>query len=88
LIAIVPALAIVLWRGEGELTALLVFRQVMLSFQLPFAMVPLVRFVSLRRLMGDLVLSGARRLAVWAAVLLIIGFNVLLLLQVAGLIPS
>jgi len=58
------------------LAALLVFRQVVLSFQLPFAMVPLVRFVSSPKLMGDLVLSGARRLAVWAAVLLIIGFNV------------
>jgi hypothetical protein len=36
--------------------------------------------------MGDLVLTGVRKLAVWAAVLLIIGFNTLLLLQVAGLI--
>jgi manganese transport protein len=85
-IAIVPALVIVLWRGEGELTALLIFSQVVLSFQLPFAMVPLVRFVSSRRLMGDLVLSGIRKIAVWAAVLLIIGFNTLLLLQVAGVI--
>ncbi len=64
----------------------MVFSQVVLSFQLPFAMVPLVRFVSSRRLMGDLVLSGIRKIAVWAAVLLIIGFNTLLLLQVGGLI--
>lgn len=42
--------------------------------------------MSSRRLMGDLVLTGVRKLAVWAAVLLIIGFNTLLLLQVAGLI--
>ncbi len=68
------------------MTALMVFSQVVLSFQLPFAMVPLVRFVSSRRLMGDLVLSGIRKIAVWAAVLLIIGFNTLLLLQVGGLI--
>ncbi len=85
-IAIVPALAVVFWRGQEELTALLIFSQVVLSFQLPFAMVPLVRFAGSRRLMGDLVLSGARKLAVWAAVLLVIGLNVFLLLQVAGVI--
>jgi Mn2+/Fe2+ NRAMP family transporter len=59
---------------------------VVLSFQLPFAMVPLVRFAGSRRLMGDFVLAGAWKTAVWFAVFLVIGFNVLLLLQVAGLI--
>ena len=87
-IAIVPALAIVLWRGGGELTALMVLSQVVLSFQLPFAMVPLVRFAGSRRLMGDFVLAGAWKTAVWVAVFLVIGLNILLLLQVAGLIPG
>lgn len=48
-------------------------------------MVPLVRFAGSRRLMGDFVLAGAWKTAVWVAVFLVIGFNVLLL-QVAGLI--
>jgi hypothetical protein len=37
-------------------------------------------------LMGDFVLAGAWKTALWVAVFLVIGFNVLLLLQVAGLI--
>jgi manganese transport protein len=63
-IAIVPALLIVLWRGGGELTALMVLSQVVLSFQLPFALVPLVRFAGSRKLMGDFVIAGAWKTAV------------------------
>ena len=39
---------------------LLVFSQVILSMQLPFAVIPLVQFVSDRRKMGDFAISRGR----------------------------
>jgi len=42
----------VLWLGEGSVGRLLVLSQVVLTVQLPFALWPLIRFTSDRRLMG------------------------------------
>jgi manganese transport protein len=55
LIAIVPAMAVILIYGSQETGQLLILSQVVLSFQLPFAIVPLVIFTSSRAKMGDLV---------------------------------
>lgn len=55
LIAIVPAMAVILIWGSQETGQLLILSQVILSFQLPFAIVPLVLFTSSRAKMGDLV---------------------------------
>jgi manganese transport protein len=53
--AILPAaLVIGLW-GERKLMTLLILSQVVLSFQLPFAVVPLVQFTSERAKMGEFV---------------------------------
>jgi manganese transport protein len=51
-LALGPALAGVLWLGEGSVGRLLVLSQVVLTVQLPFALWPLIRFTSDRRLMG------------------------------------
>ncbi|TXH37349.1 MAG: Mn(2+) uptake NRAMP transporter MntH [Rhodospirillaceae bacterium] len=53
-IAILPAAAITAVGGEHGAESLLVFSQVVLSLQLPFAVVPLVLFTSDRRIMGNL----------------------------------
>ncbi len=53
-IAIVPAAAITALGGEHGAENLLVLSQVVLSLQLPFAVVPLVLFCADRRVMGDL----------------------------------
>jgi len=53
LIAILPAVLVIGIAGEGKLTALLILSQVVLSFQLPFAVIPLVRFTSERSKMGN-----------------------------------
>jgi manganese transport protein len=55
LIAIVPAMAVILLYGSEETGQLLILSQVVLSFQLPFAIVPLVMFTASRAKMGDLV---------------------------------
>ncbi|KAI3656391.1 hypothetical protein MP638_000808 [Amoeboaphelidium occidentale] len=52
LIAIIPALVTVLVVGEEGLNQLIIISQVILSFQLPFAIIPLVMFTSSPEVMG------------------------------------
>ncbi|MGE5591536.1 MAG: Nramp family divalent metal transporter [Bacillota bacterium] len=61
---------------------MLVLSQVFLSFQLPFAIIPLVRFTSDRRLMGPFVNRGWVTAIAYAVATLIIGLNVWLLYSV------
>jgi manganese transport protein len=54
LVAIVPAVAVILIGGGGATNGLLVLSQVVLSLTLPFAIVPLVWFTASRKRMGRL----------------------------------
>ena len=54
-LAIIPAVAFIIMRGERAVDELLVLSQVVLSLQLSFAVVPLVSFTSDRRRMGEFV---------------------------------
>lgn len=54
-IAIVPAAIVTIWYGAEGTAKLLILSQVVLSLQLPFAIVPLVMFTADRRKMGALV---------------------------------
>jgi len=82
-VAIVPAVVVSLVYGESATAKLLVLSQVVLSFQLPFAVVPLVMFTADRAKMGALM--APRWLTGVAAVVaaLIIALNVKLLYDVA-----
>src|SRR5262249_18703261 len=51
-LAIIPAVIVIGISGEHGTTRLLVVSQVILSLQLPFAVVPLVKFTASRRKMG------------------------------------
>jgi manganese transport protein len=53
--ALIPAVLVILAFGEASLTQLLVLSQVVLSLQLPFAVIPLVQFCSRKSVMGPLV---------------------------------
>ncbi len=55
MIAIIPAAAVTIWYGEKGTGQLLILSQVVLSLQLPFAIVPLVMFTASRRKMGAFV---------------------------------
>jgi len=66
LIAIVPAVVVTVWAGEKATGQLLILSQVVLSLQLPFAVVPLVMFTASRSKMGPFV--APRWLTVLAAV--------------------
>ena len=82
-IAIIPAAIVTIWFGEKGTAQLLIFSQVVLSLQLPFAIVPLVMFTADQRKMGDLV---APRWVTWLAAITaaaIIGLNIKLLVDFA-----
>jgi manganese transport protein len=80
-IAIVPAAIVTIWYGEKGTAQLLILSQVILSLQLPFAIVPLVMFTADRSKMGELV--APRWLTVLAALtaLTVIALNIKLLLD-------
>jgi len=59
--------------------AVLIFTQVVLSFVLPFALVPLALLTSRKDVMGGLVNSRATNATAWLIVALIIAFNVVLI---------
>jgi manganese transport protein len=72
-IAIVPAAVVTIWYGEKGTAQLLILSQVVLSLQLPFAIVPLVMFTADRRKLGELIAPRwMTALAVLTALLIIV----------------
>jgi manganese transport protein len=82
-LAIVPAVIVVGATGDAGATQLLILSQVVLSLQLPFAIVPLVRFTSDPALMGRFASPWWIRLVAWGVAAVIIGLNVTLLAGLA-----
>jgi manganese transport protein len=84
-VAIVPVVAVTAIYGSTGTAKLLVLSQVVLSMQLPFAVVPLVRFVSDRQVMGGLAIPRWLSALAWAIAGLIIALNAKLLFDaIAG----
>ncbi|WP_188608654.1 Nramp family divalent metal transporter [Chelatococcus reniformis] len=81
-IAIVPVVIVTALYGESGTAKLLILSQVVLSMQLPFAIIPLVTFVSDRRLMGALAIPAWLKVVAWAIALVIVALNVKLLVDV------
>jgi manganese transport protein len=79
LLAIVPAVIVAILYGESGTAKLLVLSQVILSLQLPFAIVPLVRFTSDRAKMGPFANAAWMKITAWAISALIIALNLKLL---------
>ena len=78
-IAIVPVVVVTALYGERGTGQLLVFSQVVLSMQLPFAVIPLVRFVSDRRKMGKFAIPLPVAAVAWVVAGIIVILNVKLL---------
>jgi manganese transport protein len=78
-LALVPALAGVLWLGDAGVGKLLVVSQVVLSLQLPFAVWPLLRMTSDRALMGPYANGLAMKATAGAIFVLIVVANAWLL---------
>jgi manganese transport protein len=81
LIAIIPAIIVVLLYGERGTGPLLILSQVILSLQLPFAVFPLVSFTSDKRKMGPFVNPAWVKVLAWTVAFVIAALNVFLLYQ-------
>ena len=89
LVAIVPALLTILFFGANQMTNLLVASQVVLSLQLPFAVVPLLQFTSERARMGSFANPNWVRVLGWIAAAIIIVLNAYLICwEIGGWIQS
>ena len=79
LIAIVPAVICIALYGESGTGKLLVLSQVVLSLQLPFAVVPLILFTSDRKKMGEFASPVWVKALAWTTAAIIIALNAKLL---------
>ena len=84
LVTMVPAFIVIAIGVDPSRT--LVLSQVVLSFGIPFALVPLVMFTARRSVMGPLVNRRVTTIAAAIVAGVIITLNVFLLLQTAGLV--
>jgi len=78
-LAIIPAALVIGIMGEGHVTGLLILSQVILSFQLPFAVVPLIQFTGDRSKMGEFVNGRFTAILGWTMAVVIIVLNAALL---------
>jgi manganese transport protein len=65
-LALIPAYLGVLWFGDGGIGKMLVLSQVVLSFQLPFAMWPLIQFTSSKAMMGKYANGPVIKISAWS----------------------
>lgn len=79
-LAIIPVMIVTSLYGASGTAKLLVLSQIILSMQLPFAVVPLVKFVSDKSLMGHFVTGRVMTIVAWLVTVLIIGLNATLLI--------
>jgi manganese transport protein len=78
-IAIVPVIIVTAIYGEHGTARLLILSQVVLSMQLPFAVIPLVQFVSNRDKMGAFVIPKSVAALAWFVAAIIVALNIKLL---------
>ncbi len=81
LVAIVPAVAVILIYGDGRVDDLLVLSQVILSLQLGFAVIPLIHFVSDKETMGEFAISWRIKVLAWLVALVLVYLNVKLIVE-------
>jgi manganese transport protein len=74
-IAIIPAALVIGIAGENKVTSLLILSQVVLSFQLPFAVIPLIQFTGDRAKMGEFTNSRPTTVVAWFVAAAILFFN-------------
>jgi manganese transport protein len=78
-LAIIPAVLVILYSGEHATSAMLVLSQVILSLQLPFAIIPLIHAVADKKRMGEFQIVRGIQFLAWLVAAIIIGLNVKLI---------
>lgn len=84
MIAIIPAVIVILVNGEENIDSLLVLSQVILSLQLGFAVIPLILFVSDKATMGDFVIKPWTKVVAWAITSILVYLNLRMVTEQAG----
>ena len=85
LVAIIPAAATISAAGARGTFRLLILSQVILSMQLPFAIIPLIHFTSDRRRMGPFTNRPSVRLFAWLVAGIVVALNIrLVALSITG----
>jgi manganese transport protein len=74
-LAVIPASLTILLAGEQATYQLLILSQVILSLQLPFAVVPLIQFTSDREKMGRFANAMWVKILAWTAAVIIVALN-------------
>ncbi len=84
LIAIIPALIVIIIYGEENVDALLILSQVILSLQLGFAIIPLIHFVSDKKTMGKFAIKPVVKIAAWLIAFVLVFLNLKMLVNETG----
>jgi manganese transport protein len=83
-LAVIPAAITLYVAGEKSSYQMLILSQVILSLQLPFAVIPLIHFTSDRKRMGPFRSPRWVRGCAWTAAVIIVGLNLRLAWGVIG----
>ncbi|MBS1753485.1 MAG: Nramp family divalent metal transporter [Ferruginibacter sp.] len=81
LVAIIPALIVIIVYGEKNVDALLILSQVILSLQLGFAIIPLIHFVSDKKTMGKFVINPVQKILAWIIASVLVYLNLRMLVN-------
>ena len=84
LIAITPAVIVILINGEKNINNLLVLSQVILSLQLGFAIIPLIHFVSDKKTMGVFAIKPIVKLFAWLITAVLVYLNIRMVIEQAA----
>jgi manganese transport protein len=84
MLAVVPAALTIMSTGEKGAYKLLILSQVILSMQLPFAVIPLIQFTSNRARMGKFASPKWVRGLAWTTAVIIVALNIKLVISVVG----
>ncbi len=84
LMAVIPAVLVIAYFGENSTGAMLVLSQVILSLQLPFAIIPLIHAVANKERMGEFSIRPWMQAAAWIVAGIILSLNIKLVLDQIG----
>ena len=84
MLAIVPAAITIYVAGDQSSFQLIILSQVILSMQLPFAVIPLIHFTSDRTRMGEFANAAWVRLLAWTSAIIIVSLNAWLIFANTG----
>jgi manganese transport protein len=81
LLAIIPALIVIIIYGDQQVDSLLILSQVILSLQLGFAIIPLIHFVSDKSKMKRFAIKTPTKIIAWLIATVLIWLNVQMLVS-------